>query len=205
MQNNIFRIDGIIEGYLAENGNAPHKFFFLEEGKEATSILNMWPDFNTKAEAPYIKPLIEEYGNLKDLIGYKATVEVAKQKDSDDGRSQYALKKIDLESYIGKPEIKQAVRPTTNRVAGSSDNRPSSAGDRVEGIRLGGTRSMAIEITKEWMSIWYPQQENVTRTQYLQEAKSTAKEATVLFYGIDATSGVPEPFQQVDQSYEEVV
>ena len=210
MQNNIIEMEGIIEGYKAEDGKSPHKFFFLEDGKESTVVLQMWWDFNSKEEKAYIKPLIEEYGSLKELIGYKATVYVVEQKPQTDSegnfvRSQYALSSITVGSNVGKPEGKQAVRATTNRFAGSSDNRSSSAGDRVEGIRLGGTRSMAIEITKEWMSIWYSYQENVTRHQYLQEAKITAKEATVLFYDIDATTDVPEPFQQVDQSYDEVV
>ena len=207
MQNNIVEMEGIIEDFEEENANGrPNKFMFLEDGKESTVYLNMWRDFNTKAEAIYIKPLIAEYGSLEDLIGYRAKIYAVRQQDNkSNGKHQYALKSIEVGSNVGKPQVKQAVRATTNRFAGSSDNRSSSAGDRVEGIRLGGTRSMAIEITKEWMSIWYSYQENVTRHQYLQEAKITAKEATVLFYDIDATTDVPEPFQQVDQSYDEVL
>ena len=99
MQNNIIEMEGIIEGYKAEDGKSPHKFFFLEDGKESTVVLNMWRDFNSKEEKAYIKPLIEEYGSLKDLIGYKATVYLVEQKPQTDlegnfVRSQYALSSI---------------------------------------------------------------------------------------------------------------
>ena len=107
MQNNIIEMEGIIEGYKAEDGKSPHKFFFLEDGKESTVVLNMWRDFNSKEEKAYIKPLIAEYGSLEDLIGYKATVYVVEQKPQTDSegnfvRSQYVLSQMSVSQKLNK-------------------------------------------------------------------------------------------------------
>ena len=203
MQNNIIEMEGIIEGYKAEDGKSPHKYFFLEDGKESTVVLNMWRDFNSKEEKAYIKPLIEEYGSLKELIGYKATVYVVEQKPQTDSegnfvRSQYALSSITVGSNVGKPQVKQAVRATTNRFAGSS----SKSTYNPDGMREGNAKNITASLVTEALK----NTKFETPDDYMVSALKLFNDFVTPIYNVTPNQAIiDEPFEQVDQSYDEVV
>ena len=137
-QQNRETLTGVVNGHIAGSVTSPTKLFFRLPGQDKDVGLNMWRDKETKAENPVFLSLIQEYGDMKNLEGYEATVEVVKGSDYVKNgvfqSYQYTLYSLVRGEHVGKSTPSR--QPSTQRFASYSEDRPSTAaGDRVEGIR----------------------------------------------------------------------
>jgi hypothetical protein len=208
-QQNRETLTGVVNGHIAGSVTSPTKLFFRLPGQDKDVGLNMWRDKETKAENPVFLSLIQEYGDMKNLEGYEATVEVVKGSDYVKNgvfqSYQYTLYSLVRGEHVGKSTPSR--QPSTQRFASYSEDRPSTAaGDRVEGIRLGGTRTGAFGHAGIWAQYWLSIQTGpVTREQYMDEVVITARELTPRLFDIDAvpkssaSEPIDDPFEVQDR------